>query len=284
MNWFELKNRIINLLLSRDLANPNIRINALSRLEGILKTHFNDIYNNPSLLLKIDKNDFKEKISKYKKLNSAESSVINNFYQILETDVPHKANSKIKSQPKVKRKSKSEKPVIVSTCEELTNPIFGLAPIVDTKTKILILGTFPAKQSIDANFYYQNQIKRFWGQALDYFGIFENISNKERKKLLFEKRIGLWDIFHCVIREGSNQDKAIEKAKYNDIVKLLDDYINIKYLIFNGKNAYIWLKEDIPSIFDRNDLSVRRLQSSSGGNGWFNEGKDWKEYFEETEF
>ena len=278
MNWSNLKERVIQLLSERNLADPNIRLRALSRLEEILRLHFNDIYNNPSLLLQIEKNKFKEMVSFYKKLNSAESSIINNFYQILENNIPT-GNDRNLNSINTKQKNRNNKPEIVSTCEELSNPIFGLKPIVDNNTKILILGTFPAKESIDADFYYQNQIKRFWGQALSYIGSFENISNKARRNLLLDKKIGLWDIFECIEREESNQDKAIKKAKYNNLEEFLNKNLSIRYLIFNGNNAYIWLYEDMPNIFKRSDIEFKRLQSSSGGNGHFNKGKDWEEYF-----
>ena len=46
-----------------------------------------------------------------------------------------------------------------------------------------------------------------------------------------------------------------------------------------GKNALEWLKEYQPSVFERENLEIKRLQSSSGSNGHFNHGEDWKEYF-----
>jgi len=176
------------------------------------------------------------------------------------------------------KKSKN-KPKIVSSVEELSNPLFGLNEIIDENSTVLILGTFPAQESIDQNFYYQNQIKRFWGQALSTIGSFEMISNQDREKLLLEKKIGLWDIFECVERIKSNQDSAIKKAKYNDIEKLLNLHPSVQYLVFNGKNAYEWLFEDNPGIFSIKNVHCVRLQSSSGSNGHFHEGKDWNDFF-----
>ena len=83
MNWKEIKRSIINDLQTRGLANPNIRINALERIESIMKTNFKDILNNPSLLKKIDKRVYKEAVAKFKPngtLSGAESSVINEIY------------------------------------------------------------------------------------------------------------------------------------------------------------------------------------------------------------
>ena len=76
MTWNEIKRSIISDLNNRGLANPSIRINALERIEVIIKSHFKEILADPSLLKKIDKNVFKDRLAKYKTngtLNGAES-------------------------------------------------------------------------------------------------------------------------------------------------------------------------------------------------------------------
>lgn len=84
MTWLEIKKSIKQDLNSRGLKNPNIRLNALDNLEDILKRYFPDFIKNPKEEFgKIDKKELKAKIAKYKsnmKLNSAESSVINEIY------------------------------------------------------------------------------------------------------------------------------------------------------------------------------------------------------------
>jgi hypothetical protein len=83
MTWNEIKRSIINDLNNRGLANPSIRINALERLEAIMKPHFKEILADPSLLKEIDKNAFKDRLAKYKTngtLSGAESSVVNEIY------------------------------------------------------------------------------------------------------------------------------------------------------------------------------------------------------------
>jgi hypothetical protein len=84
MTWLEIKNSIRNDLNTRGLSNPNIRLNALDNLEEILKRHFPEYIHNPQVKFKvIDKNELKAKLAKFKsngKLNSAESSVINEIY------------------------------------------------------------------------------------------------------------------------------------------------------------------------------------------------------------
>ena len=83
MNWADIKYNIITELNSkkRDLADPRIRTNSLVGIEskiGIL------IQSNPELLLKIGKEDLLKSLNKLKKLNSAEKSIINHIYDVLE--------------------------------------------------------------------------------------------------------------------------------------------------------------------------------------------------------
>lgn len=84
MNWQEMKTSISESLLSRGLKNPNIRLKSLNNIEEILRNNFPDYITNPKEnFSKIEKADFKSELSKFKetkKINSAESSIINEIY------------------------------------------------------------------------------------------------------------------------------------------------------------------------------------------------------------
>jgi hypothetical protein len=84
MNWIKIKSEIRSELLSRKLKEPNRRLNELDNLEKLFRLHFKKYIENPTQMFRaIDKNDFKEAVSKYKlngKLNAAESSLINEIY------------------------------------------------------------------------------------------------------------------------------------------------------------------------------------------------------------
>lgn len=182
---------------------------------------------------------------------------------------------------------KMEKPIIVTDRKQLNPLTEGLKPIVNENTKILILGTFPSQSSITAGYYYQNQIKRFWGQALHSIdNMLEHATNEERITTLLNNGVGLWDIFECIERAGiSNQDKGIRKAKYNNFESFLDNYPSIQYLVFNGKtNTFGWFIDDNPDILIRPNLILKPLQSSSGSNPNFKYGKEWNHFFNSIGF
>jgi len=84
MSWLEIKQIIREILMTRGLSDPNIRLNALDNVEKILRRHFLEYLQNPKeTFKKTDKKLLKESIAKHKpkgRLNSAESSVINEIY------------------------------------------------------------------------------------------------------------------------------------------------------------------------------------------------------------
>jgi hypothetical protein len=84
MNWTKIKESIQKDLISRELKNPKIRLNALENIEILLKKSFPAYKTNPTKTFgSIDKNELKSILAKFKdngKLNSAESSVINEIY------------------------------------------------------------------------------------------------------------------------------------------------------------------------------------------------------------
>ncbi|QRM90372.1 hypothetical protein FG167_14375 [Lacinutrix sp. WUR7] len=85
MTWNKIKKSIQTDLLSRDLKNPKIRLNALERVEILLTTKNPKLIRNPEIeFKKIDKNELKESLSAYKKsgeISASESSIINEIYK-----------------------------------------------------------------------------------------------------------------------------------------------------------------------------------------------------------
>lgn len=84
MSWLKIKESIQESLKSRELKNPNIRLNALKNIELLLNKNLPEYKINPKKAFgAIDKNDLKSMLSKLKangKLNAAESSIINEIY------------------------------------------------------------------------------------------------------------------------------------------------------------------------------------------------------------
>lgn len=80
MNWKEIKISIRRQLLSRNLSQPNRRLNALESIENLIDKK---LLANPIQLLSIDKQVLKDNLAKKKKLSGAEESIINHIYDVL---------------------------------------------------------------------------------------------------------------------------------------------------------------------------------------------------------
>ncbi len=87
MDFSEVKKSIKEDLLSRDLKNPSIRLNAIESIEMLLKLKIQEMLSNPIKLIELlDKNELKNILSELKKnerINDAESSIINEIYYLI---------------------------------------------------------------------------------------------------------------------------------------------------------------------------------------------------------
>src|SRR3546814_16050357 len=67
-------------------------------------------------------------------------------------------------------------------------------PVVDARTRVLILGSLPGEQSLAAGRYYANPRNQFWALAGGVIGVdLPGIDYDARLRTLLEHGIGLWD-------------------------------------------------------------------------------------------
>lgn len=114
--------------------------------------------------------------------------------------------------------------------------IHPFAPIYDSNSEILILGSFPSVKSRNENFYYANPYNRFWKLIAKILNSEIPVSIDEKKKLLVDNKIAIWDVIYSCEIEGS-LDTSIKNPKVNDIYNLLKN-TKIKTIVFNGKKSY----------------------------------------------
>jgi len=118
-----------------------------------------------------------------------------------------------------------------------TAPLVGLAPILDQRTQLLILGSFPGAASLSAQQYYAHPRNQFWPLLSALLG--ENLSAlpyQERLPRLLAHGVGVWDVLGACQREGS-LDSAIRQAQANDFTLLQARCPKLKKVGFNGKEA-----------------------------------------------
>jgi len=113
----------------------------------------------------------------------------------------------------------------------------GLPPLMDARTRVLILGSFPSAASLAAQQYYAHKQNQFWKilgillalplPAMDY---------AERQAAVLAAGVGIWDVFAACTREGS-LDAAIRDAKANDFSRLKKSAPALRRICFNGQAA-----------------------------------------------
>lgn len=139
--------------------------------------------------------------------------------------------------------------------------LYGLKRIVDNKTRVLLLGSFPGKESLHKKEYYANKINQFWPIMLDLLQKKNAQMNyNSKKKLLRINKIGLWDIVASCRRKGSS-DTEIRDAKLNDIKRLLRKHPNIETIFLNGRKAERLFRQN-----GLNSVHIEYLPSTSLAN------------------
>lgn len=87
---------------------------------------------------------------------------------------------------------------------QLMSTLYGLAPVIDTRARTLILGSFPSAASLAAGQYYahrQNQFWRTWVHSS--ISRFTRWTTRSRWPHIQAAGIAVWDVYATCEREGS---------------------------------------------------------------------------------
>lgn len=110
-----------------------------------------------------------------------------------------------------------------------------IAPVYNSRSRVLILGTFPSVKSREQRFYYGHPQNRFWPMLANVFCEETPRSTDEKKALLLKHGIALWDVVSECDITGS-ADSSIRNAKPNDIGLILAS-APIERILANGALA-----------------------------------------------
>jgi len=109
-------------------------------------------------------------------------------------------------------------------------------PIYNKDSKILILGSFPSVKSRETDFYYGHPQNRYWKVLASVLGVAVPESPDEKKKMLLDNHIAIWDVIHSCSIIGSS-DSSIKDVVVNDFSKILQNS-QVKTIFVNGGKAY----------------------------------------------
>lgn len=113
--------------------------------------------------------------------------------------------------------------------------VHPFGPLYDEKSEILILGSFLSVKSREENFFYGHPQNRFWRVLSAVLGCQTPKTVDEKRELLLENKIALWDVIASCKITGSS-DSSIKEVSANNISIILDS-ANIKAIYVNGKTA-----------------------------------------------
>lgn len=111
-----------------------------------------------------------------------------------------------------------------------------IAPVYDSTSKILILGSFPSVKSRETGFFYGHPQNRFWRVLAELLKVEMPTTIDEKRTFLLEHHIAVWDVIASCKIIGSS-DSSIRDAIPNDLGKLLNES-QIQRIYTNGGTAW----------------------------------------------
>ena len=131
---------------------------------------------------------------------------------------------------------------------------------------MLVLGSLPSVKSAELSQYYGHPRNAFWPIMGALFGAGSSLPYNERKQILVENRVAVWDVLASSVRPGS-MDAAIDSAsaKPNDFSNLFSFHQGIHTVFFNGQAAATLFKSLVaPTLENRsNRRTYQALPSTS---------------------
>ena len=107
-------------------------------------------------------------------------------------------------------------------------------PVVDARTRLLVLGSLPGEESLARQRYYANPRNHFWRLMGEVIGTdLVPLVYEARLQALLEARVGLWDSVGTALRDGS-LDASIREHEPNALVDLAESLPELRAIGFNG--------------------------------------------------
>jgi double-stranded uracil-DNA glycosylase len=152
--------------------------------------------------------------------------------------------------------------------KRLTNEslICGFPPIAAAGARVLVLGSMPSVASLARRQYYGHPHNAFWPIMGRLFGAGLDVPYDERKRILAERGVAVWDVLRECHREGSlDTSIRLESESPNDFVAFLGEHPRIHAVFFNGHKAEsAFRRHALPQVAALGrELRYERLPSTS---------------------
>lgn len=118
---------------------------------------------------------------------------------------------------------------------EYQHIIHPIAPVFDTHSDILILGSLPSVKSREQMFFYGHPQNRFWRVMEALFQSEPLLTVEDKKQFLLAHHIALWDVIYSCDIKGS-ADSTIRNVEPTDLNQILR-HSNVSRVFCNGKTS-----------------------------------------------
>ena len=139
-----------------------------------------------------------------------------------------------------------------------------IPPVWNKNSRVLILGSFPSVKSRENGFFYGHRQNRFWKVLAAVFDFPVPETIEEKKQLLLENNIALWDVIAACDITGS-ADSSIRNVKPNDILPIIMKS-KITAVFVNGNTAAKLYEK---YLFPETKVKATALPSTSPANARF---------------
>jgi hypoxanthine-DNA glycosylase len=90
----------------------------------------------------------------------------------------------------------SARPRVPAEVDADTEPLEGLAPVLDAGTRLIVLGSFPGVASLRAQQYYGHPRNHFWPILSALWNVdLKNAPYARRLEVAREHGLGIWDVY-----------------------------------------------------------------------------------------
>jgi double-stranded uracil-DNA glycosylase len=161
---------------------------------------------------------------------------------------------------------RSKAPARIAKRQSKQALVCSFPPIAAPDARVLILGSVPSIASLAKQQYYGHPQNAFWPIMGRLFGAGQEVPYEQRKRVLHEHGVAVWDVIRECHREGSlDADIRAESESPNDFAMFFRKHPQIVTIFFNGQRTEVMFRRHVLPITTALDRSFRyvRLPSTS---------------------
>ncbi len=138
--------------------------------------------------------------------------------------------------------------------------IYSFPPVADSRSRVLILGSMPGKESLRKRQYYGHAQNAFWPLMCAMLEEPYNEDYDSRLDMLLRHGLALWDVIQSCERKSS-LDSDIKNAVVNDFHNFFAKHNAIRHVFFNGQMAHNTFARHVGFHFE--NIQFTKLGSTS---------------------